>query len=109
MRCFLIERGLGDRRGDPFSSNLDLEDRTLLGKLGRDICRSDRDAKCRAQRAAADDTARLIAGEDGVSVSRNVALRQREPDELLLHAVRFLIVEHWLADEIPLLELDQPP
>src|SRR5262245_45251422 len=108
MRSLFVERRLHHRRRHSLAADLDLERRPLLRRLRREIRRPDRNTERRAHRSAADDTTRLTTDEDRIPVARDVAIAEREADELLLHTLRFLRVEHVAADECALLEFHEP-
>src|SRR4029079_7178069 len=103
-----IEWRLDDRRLGALPTDLDVERAALLRRLRGDVARADRNAERWAHCPATHDTARLASDKHGVPVPRDVFVRHRETDELLLHTIRFLLVEHRAADELALLQLDQP-
>src|SRR5512142_514318 len=103
MRRILVERRLDDRRLNALAADLDLEPRTLLGRVRRQIARSNRDGERGAHGAAAHQTTRPASGKHRVSVSRDVAIAEREPDELSRNAFGFLALECRFADEVALL------
>src|SRR5215471_2214418 len=108
MRRVLVERRLHHRRRHALPSDLDLELGAFLREMRREIARPDRRAKRRAHRAAADGAARAVIREHRIAMTRDVAVAQREADELLGETAGLLRIEHVTSDELTLLELDQP-
>src|SRR5207244_8420046 len=85
-----------------------LELRTLLGELGRHPRHPDRLADALAPARARHTAARPSVDDDLTALRRDGAVRHLEADEPLAEAALPDVLERPLADEVVLLELDDP-
>src|SRR5439155_9370266 len=95
------------RRFEP-AVDSDLEPRILLRQLGRDPGEADRPADLRAPARARHATGRPAVDDDLTALERDDAVRHLEAHEPLAIAAFLDLLERPLADEVVLVDLDDP-
>src|SRR5690606_35600728 len=106
--AFLVERRTHDFGGRRLVTDHDLDGGARLRCFGRDVCHADTLPRGRADDAARHDTARLTVDAHAVAVPREAALLHHEADAFLPAAAPLQLRERAPADEVALVELDDP-